>query len=295
MARTGVLREWSKGSVGEGIEITSEPSKAPPEGITRYRQTRSGRPKTIAAIPCFNEEAFIGEIVRQASRHVDQVIVVNDGSRDGTAKVAAAAGATVISHEANRGYGAAIESCFKAARTNGTNIMVTLDGDNQHTPEEIDAVIAPIAKGEADLVIGSRFLQPSQHVNAPLSRKLGINAITWLFNFGSRAKVSDAQSGFRAYGREVIDAIRVTKTGMAASIEVLAKAREDGFVICEVPISCRYDSQSSTQNPLSHGVGVAFAVIEFRLRSVWPRRGASDGSSKGERGWITREGQGPRC
>jgi len=284
MARTRALRQWTRELGEEPLELTREPSKPSPEGTRRPRRIQSGRPKVVAAIPCYNEEAFIGDIVRQASRHVDQVIVVDDGSRDGTAEAAKAAGAVVVNHDANKGYGEAIGSCFRAARTNGTNIIVTLDGDNQHTPEEIDAVIAPILRGEADLVIGSRFLQRSPEMNAPLYRRFGINVITWLFNVGSKVKISDAQSGFRAYAREVIDAINVTDTGMAVSVEVLIKARDNGFVIREVPISCRYDSHSSTLNPLSHGVGVALAVIRFRLGSIWSRNGTSTESSKGERG-----------
>jgi glycosyltransferase involved in cell wall biosynthesis len=284
MARTRALRQWARGIDEEPFELTPGPSRPSPEAVRRPQRIPSGRQKIVAAIPCYNEAPSIGDIVRQASKHVDQVIVVDDGSRDGTAEAAKAAGATVVNHESNKGYGEAILSCFKAARSNGTGVVVTLDGDNQHTPEEINAVVAPIMRGEADVVVGSRFLHSSPETNAPLYRRFGIGLITWLVNVGSRVKISDAQSGFRAYSREVIDTIDVTDTGMAVSVELLIKARNSGFVIREVPISCRYDSQSSTLNPLSHGVGVALAVIRYRLGSMFSRNGTSATSSEGGRG-----------
>jgi glycosyltransferase involved in cell wall biosynthesis len=153
--------------------------------------------------------------------------------------------------------------------------MITIDGDNQHLPEEIETLAAPILRGEADLVIGSRLLQPGQQTNMPRYRKLGIRIITWLFNVGSRAKVHDAQSGFRAYRGEILDAITLTDRGMGVSVEVLIKAREMGFSIREVPVSCRYDDQSSTLNPLRHGLGVAVAVVKFRVLSMLSRHGIS--------------------
>jgi glycosyltransferase involved in cell wall biosynthesis len=290
MARTRALRQWPGGLGEDPIELTREPSKPfPEEGIRASRRTESGWPKIIATVPCYNEAPFVAEMVRQARRHVDQVIVVDDGSQDGTSSAAMAAGATIVRHGVNQGYGEAIRSCFQAARSNGTGIMVTIDGDNQHLPGEIETLTDPILKGEADLVIGSRLLQSSkQQTNMPRYRRLGIKTITWLFNVGSRAKVSDAQSGFRAYSREILDTIALTDRGMGVSVEVLIKARKMGFTIREVPISCRYDNQRSTLNPVSHGLGVALAVVKFRALSMCSRRGTPI-KGKGRAG---QEGQG---
>ncbi|MBT9141262.1 MAG: Undecaprenyl-phosphate mannosyltransferase [Dehalococcoidia bacterium] len=122
-------------------------------------------PKVVAAIPCFNTKPAIAGVVSKARRYVDQVIVIDDGSHDGTAEAARAAGAGVINHSVNKGYGEAIKSCFKAAKANAADVLVILDGDGQHNPDEIPNLLTPILKGEADLVIGSHFLQPNQSIS----------------------------------------------------------------------------------------------------------------------------------
>jgi len=249
--------------LGNGRKSTPEDMKAefnanPVDDVFKSRQL-----KTVAAIPCFNTGGIIGGVVSRASKYVDRVIVVDDGSTDNTAAAATAAGATVITHRRNRGYGGAIISCFEAAKVNGADALVILDGDGQHNPDEIPQILEPVVKGEADFVVGSRFLNSG--VEVPDYRRFGINVITFLFNFGSRTKVTDAQSGFRAYGKNVLDAIVLSESGMPVSVELLVKARRRGFIIREAPISCLYDDNSSTQNPIRHGLGVAFSVIRLRL------------------------------
>jgi glycosyltransferase involved in cell wall biosynthesis len=220
--------------------------------------------KVIAAIPCYNTEPSIADVVSAARKHTDQVLVIDDGSRDGTAEVARAAGAVVICHGINKGYGEAVKTCFQAAKTNGADILVTIDGDGQHNPEEIPLLFAPIVEGKADIVIGSRFL--ASEVNMPRYRRFGIGVITFLFNFGSRIKVSDAQSGFRAYSKKMIDTLLLSDTGMSISIESLEKARLNGAIIKEVPISCFYIPSTLNFNAIKHGLGVALSVIRIRLK-----------------------------
>jgi glycosyltransferase involved in cell wall biosynthesis len=227
--------------------------------------------RVIAAIPCFNEEQFISDVVMRARRYVDRVVVVDDGSTDNTSEVAQSAGARVIRHEKRQGAGAATSSAFEAAKTYDADMLVTLDGDGQHNPDEIPQVLAPIINGEADLVIGSRFLQPAQQTqgtNIRRYRKFGIDVITWLYNLGSKFKVSDSQSCFRAHSRRLLEAINITESGFSFSVEVLVKARRKGFVVTEVPISCVYHAQGSSLNPVAHGLGVALSVIRFRLRNA---------------------------
>lgn len=207
---------------------------------------------------------FIAGVVASARKYADTVIVIDDGSHDGTPEAARAAGAFVVSHPINMGYGESIKSSFAAAKTNQADILVTLDGDGQHNPDEIPAVLAPILRGESDLVIGSRFLSIKNKI--PRYRKFGIDVITFIYNFGSRLKVSDAQSGFRAYTREVLDAFPVIEKGMGVSVEVITKARRRGFRIKEVPISCIYHSESSSLNPVRHGLGVALTTLKLRLK-----------------------------
>lgn len=231
-----------------------------------YKSTKQTKPKVIAAIPCLNEGQFINDIVTRASKYVDKVIVVDDGSTDNTSEAARAAGAYVIRHEERQGAGAATRSAFEAAKAYDADILVTLDGDGQHNPDEILQVLAPILCGEADLVVGSRFLSAS-HREAPKYRKLGINLITWLYNFGSSSKVSDSQSGFRAHSRGLIEAITITEKGFGFSVQVLIQTRRKGLIIKEVPVSCIYHSEGSSLNPMAHGLGVAFTVIKLRIMS----------------------------
>lgn len=234
-----------------------------------YHPSQESKPKIVAAIPCFNTKRFIKGIVSSARKHVDQVIIIDDGSHDGTAEVAKAAGAMVISHHQNRGYGESIKSCFEAAKANAADVLVTIDGDGQHNPDEIPRLLAPILQGEADLIIGSRFL--GNGVNMPRYRKFGIRVITFLFNFGSRTRVSDSQSGFRAYSQRALNVISTTEAGMSISVETLIKARAAGLRIREAAISCQYHPYSSSMNPLIHGLGVAFSVIRLRFSSLLSR------------------------
>ena len=218
--------------------------------------------KVIAVIPCLNEAAFISDIVVKALKHVDRVLVVDDGSTDNTAEVARQAGAYMIRHEKRRGAGAATRSGIHAALKEGADIVVTLDGDGQHDASEIPKVIAPLLQGEADLAIGSRFVKPD--TNMPPYRNLGIYIITWLYNLGSKDKISDSQSCFRSYSRRLLETVEITRDDFGFSIEVLVKARKKGLKIVEVPASCYYHAESSTLDPITHGLGVAWSVIQLR-------------------------------
>ena len=219
--------------------------------------------KVVAVIPCLNEEQFIGDIVAKALKHVDKVFVIDDGSTDHTADVARRAGADVIRHEKRCGAGAATRTGFMAALKAGADIVVTLDGDGQHNASEIPCVIKPLLDGEADLVIGSRFVNPS--TNMPPYRKFGIDIITWVYNLGSKVKISDSQSGFRAHSGKLLETTHITHNDFGFSIEILVQARKHGFTIREIPISCLYHAQGSTADPVSHGLSVALSVVWLRL------------------------------
>lgn len=229
------------------------------------------RVRTVAVIPCLNEANFIGDIVTKTLKHLDAVIVVDDGSVDDTAKVAIEAGAHVVSHSSRRGTGAATRSGFASALSSGAEIIVTLDGDGQHNPDEIPSLLLPLQDNHAaDLVIGSRFLQPNH--NMPPYRKFGIDIITLLYNFGSRIQITDSQSGFRAHSRRLLESIVITSNDFSFSIEILVKARCMGFGICETPVSCFYHAESSSQDPFSHGIKVAFSVMALRFRYEFPHK-----------------------
>ena len=229
-----------------------------------FENTGVSAEKILAAIPCHNEAQFVANIVTQCREHVGAVIVVDDGSTDGTSQVAEAAGATVVRHDGNKGPGAAYRSCFQAARCTEADILITLDGDGQHDPEELPRILEPLLAKGADLVIGSRFLGDYQIARY---RKFGIDVITWLYNLGSPVKVVDSQSCYRGYSQRALDTLQITESGFGFSVELLVQAREHGLVIREVPISCIYHSASHSINPVVHGVGVALMVVKHRLKS----------------------------
>jgi len=221
------------------------------------------KPVVVAAIPCYNEAHFVGDVVRRALRRVDMVVVVDDGSTDDTAEVARVAGARVLRHLTNMGPGTAAHDCLQAGLDLRADVLVTLDGDGQHNPDEIVEVIAPILAGEADLVIGSRFM--GRYNNVASYRRFGINVITFLYNLGARTQITDAQSCFRAYNQRALEALHITEPGFGFSVETLVQARNAGLRIREVSISCVYHPESHSMNPVIHGLGVALMVVKHRL------------------------------
>ena len=222
----------------------------------------SGRPFIVACIPAFNEERSIARVVIEAQRYVDKVVVCDDGSTDLTGVIAERLGAVVVRHERNMGYGAALRSLFLKAREMGADVMVTLDADGQHDPNYIPKLVEPILNGEADIVIGSRFLGGGRGV--PRYRKWGIKVITWLVRWVSYRELTDAQSGFRAYGRRALEAITPVERGMGVSTEILLKAKDNGLRIKELPIKVNYDVEnSSTCSPLYHGLSVVLSTVKY--------------------------------
>jgi glycosyltransferase involved in cell wall biosynthesis len=215
----------------------------------------------IVCIPAYNEELSIQDMIKKSLPHVDKVVVCDDGSTDNTAKLAKEAGATVLSHNKNQGYGAAIATLFDYARKQNAQIMITLDGDGQHDPSQIPLLINAITTHNVDVVIGSRFLDDA--TKASSYRKTGIKIITSAVNYGTNLKVTDSQSGFRAYSKDAIDAIHPTEQGMAVSTEILLKISNKGLSIAEVPITISYEGDTSEQNSVSHGVSVLVNTLKY--------------------------------
>ena len=214
----------------------------------------------FACIPAYNEENSIAEIVTKSLPHVDKVIVCDDGSTDNTAQIARDAGAVIIS-QTNQGYGAAISSLFDYARKENAQMMVTLDGDGQHNPNQIPLLFDAVSAHNVDVAIGSRFLDDSTKASG--YRKTGIKIITSASNYGTNFKVSDSQSGFRAYSKDAIDAIHPTEQGMAVSTEILLKISNKGLSIAEVPITVSYEGDTSEQHSVPHGLSVLMNTIKY--------------------------------
>ena len=214
----------------------------------------------LACIPAYNEELYISDVIKKSLPHVDKVVVCDDGSTDNTAKLAKDAGAIVISQK-NQGYGAAISTLFDYARKENAQIMVTLDGDGQHNPNQIPLLINAIITHNVDVAIGSRFLDDSTKSSG--YRKTGIKIITSASNYGTNFKVTDSQSGFRAYSKDAIDAIHPTEQGMAVSTEILLKISNKGLSVAELPITISYDGDTSEQHSVPHGVSVLVNTLKY--------------------------------
>lgn len=216
---------------------------------------------TITAIlPAFNEEISIGSVVLHTRQHADHVIVIDDGSTDRTAEVAQLAGAKVIRHISNMGKGVALKTGFEYVRQNGAEVVVTMDSDGQHDPEEISKLVTPILKGEADMVNGSRYLN-GNGTSTPFYRRIGQNILDTVTNINSGLKVTDTQSGYRAFARHTLSTFKFRSNGLAIESEMLMDAANAGFKVKEVEIGVRYDVDGSSENPLSHGVRVLVNVL----------------------------------
>ena len=217
--------------------------------------------KITVGIPAYNEEKNLAKIIVKLKKMVDQILVCDDGSTDSTCAIAESLGVTVIKHPKNLGYGSAIRSIFLKAREINSKVLVTIDADGQHKIEDVNKIIKPIVDGQADISIGSRFLD--KHDNAPKYRKLGINIITKVTNSSLSEKITDAQSGFRAYNNKVLQSLTPSDSGMGISTEILIKSSNLGFKIAEVPTEIQYEGDTSTQNPVSHGTEVLMSTLKY--------------------------------
>jgi glycosyltransferase involved in cell wall biosynthesis len=220
--------------------------------------------KVVVCIPAYNEAGKIAKIVQKASKYATEVIVYDDGSQDDTCQVAQSSGATVIRSLVNKGYGTAIGTLFQKAKSREADIMVTIDSDGQHDADQIPSAMEPILRGECDIVIGSRFLSMTDRQKVPKYRRYGIKAITKVTNVASYGHITDAQSGFRAYGRRALEKISLYEEGMQISTEILLRARENNLRVKEVPITVDYGVVgTSTHNPILHGLRVMSHTIQY--------------------------------
>jgi len=223
----------------------------------------------LAAIPAYNEEAAIADVVSEAKQYADLVLVIDDGSSDDTVLLAREAGATVIEHEENGGYGAALRTAFREADERRADHLVILDGDGQHDPSDIPETVQVQEEDGIDIVIGSRFVESSE-TELPLYRRFGLEIVNILTNLSmgvirSESRVKDTQSGFRTYNREAIESLSEDEeigTGMSASTDILYHAHQHGYDIEEIGTTIDYDVEdASTHNPVSHGVSLVGNIL----------------------------------
>jgi UDP-N-acetylglucosamine---dolichyl-phosphate N-acetylglucosaminyltransferase len=207
----------------------------------------------VVVVPAHNEERTIAGVIRGLKQHgFAHIILVDDGSSDRTGELASQEGATTFRHILNRGLGGALGTGIKAALRLGPRIIVTFDADGQHDPEDIRRLLEPIEKGEADVVVGSRLLEP---MGMPHSRRLAnriANVVTYLL-FG--VWTTDSQSGLRAFSREAADRLRIMSNGMEASSEVIDEIIKNGLRYQEVPVKAIYTEYSLSKGQ-NFGLGL---------------------------------------
>ena len=200
--------------------------------------------KILAAIPCYNEEATIGSVVLKAKRHVDEVLVIDDGSIDDTARVAEEAGAVVIKHKENKGKAFGVKNAFKYALENDFDVVVAIDGDGQHDADEIPNLLKPVLEGKADMSIGFRF---GRLTEMPLWRKVGKRVLDYATGVGAQ-KITDSQCGFRLIRIEKLGDLILTGKRYELESELIILAGIKGWNIdfCSIPVI--YNGSGSSIN-----------------------------------------------
>ena len=218
--------------------------------------------KLVAIIPALNEVTRVGNVVAAAKRHVHTVIVVDDGSTDGTADAARKAGAIVVRHAENSGAGAATMTGIEAARRMGATGVVTLDADEQHDPSDIPKLLAPILEDTADIVFSNRF---GQRNSIPAIRRLfnGIGNLVTLLATGMW--VQDSQCGYKVFGPKALAQIDLRMRGFEFCTEIVREAATHKWRIVQVPTKVVY-SEYTLAKGQSFGNGVKTAM-KILLRS----------------------------
>ncbi len=244
------------------------------EGIA-WEEFRTGglpdrfRDKVAVVIPAYNEEDNVGAVLSRIPREVcgvgTEVLVVDDGSRDATGDVARAHGAAVARHVINRGGGAALRTGYRLTSDSGSLVVVTLDADGQHLPEEMSRLVRPVLDGEVDVAHGSRVLGHAEPNN--YSRELGIVFFNRLVSFITRTKVSDCSNGYRAVRASVLPQLVLRQEQFHTS-EFMIEAIKRGVPAREVPVTVTRRLHGHSKKPavFRYGLGFANAIVRAWLR-----------------------------
>jgi glycosyltransferase involved in cell wall biosynthesis len=254
-----------------GVDSAAAPSERT-VGAAAATATPDAAP-VIVGIPAYNAAGTVGDVVSAALPHADVVLVVDDGSRDATAERAAAAGAEVVGHEENGGYGAALKTLFSEAVERGADCLVVLDADGQHDTADIPRLVAAREDADADVVIASRFADGGA-TDAPLYRRFGLGVINLLTNVSlgtlRSGRITDTQSGFRAYSPRALASLAEDDSigdRMDASLDILYHVRGLDYDITEVGTTITYDvEQASSDDPISHGLELVSAIVARTVR-----------------------------
>lgn len=232
--------------------------------------------KLVALVPAWNEADVIGNVVDEIAAAVPgiDIVVVDDASTDETASVARARGAVVLRLPFNVGIGGAVQTGFRYALEQGYELAVRLDGDGQHDPGEIAKILSPIEAGQADLVIGSRFVDGSGTYRPPLARRIGIRVFARLVSLLGRQRVTDTTSGFVALGRPGIELFAAQYPHDYPEVESTLVALRSGLRLAQVQVEMRERTTGSSSitflRSLYYIVKVTLALLVASLRR-YPR------------------------
>jgi glycosyltransferase involved in cell wall biosynthesis len=240
-------------------------TKAAPQDGHPLERPAEAQPEHVVAviIPAYNEERFIASVVLKTRTVTTQVIVVDDGSTDRTAELAEATGAVVLRLSENRGKAAALTAGFTHALTLAPDAIVCLDADAQHEPAEIPYLAKPILDDLADVVVGSRFLSMQSAI--PRWRRFGQHTLTAMTNIMSGTRITDSQSGFRAFSVAAVRALNLASNGLSVESEMQFQFANAGLRVVEVPISVRY-LDGNKRNPIVHGLQIVDTLVSLVAR-----------------------------
>jgi glycosyltransferase involved in cell wall biosynthesis len=221
-------------------------------------------PHVIIVVPAYNEAQTIADVVTRLCHHYSDIVVVDDGSTDDTAVVAATLPARVVRHPVNRGQGAALQTGIDYALARGADTIVTFDSDGQHDPADIEALLEPVHSGACDVALGSRFLGATR--NMPWTRRLVLQAGVLFTRIVSRIRVTDVHNGLRAFNRPAAKSLRITLDRMAHASEILDQIQAAGWRYQEVPVTIHYTDYSLAKGQDSwNAIRIACQVVLERL------------------------------
>jgi glycosyltransferase involved in cell wall biosynthesis len=241
--------------------------KETPRPIRNDERSENEKNSVWIVIPAYNEETVIGSVIADIrAAGYENILVVDDGSKDATCKVAQKSGVTALRHRLNRGKGAATKTGIEAAKLFGAEIIITMDGDGQHNPTDIEQLIAPIQKKKVAVVLGTRLKNPEGMPWYKIAHNVIGNAIVW-YLYG--LWVSDSQSGFRAYSRYAANCIDTKTDRYEYDSEVIREIRKHKLKYCEIPIEVRYTEYSRgklQKQSFLNGVKTVYRMIFHIVR-----------------------------
>lgn len=229
--------------------------------------------KVIVVMPAYFAEKTLEKTYRDIPKgYVDEIILVDDASKDKTVEIAKKLGLKVIIHKKNKGYGGNQKTCYTAALKDKADIIVLLHPDYQYDPKKIPEIIKPIQEGKADVVYGSRMLTKNgaKKGGMPWWKRLGNRALTLYFKIFLKTKITDAATGYIAYSRKVLETIPFmgNSDGMSFDEEAMIQIVSKNFRIAEIPIPTRYeDASSSTSFPncVKYGIKLFWKIIKYKI------------------------------